>query len=298
MAVAASAPAMAVLLLASLRAAPRHSRVAPRRCAARALAAFSDFSDELPSGVPSARAPSTHGDDASGDGGLEGGSGGGGELGGERWREGLKAERVARWPMPTARGAAELGAALARVCKQGDVILLSGEVGMGKSTLARGFLREYMQDPHLAVSSPSYLLDITYPDEGQALLPGVTVHHLDLWRLEPAQIAALVDLDELYSSQVALVEWPERFGDAAPPASNCLLVHIESTATFDAQKRKKPPKEKGEKGKRPADAEEGGGEYDEENRCATLSTYAGGSWTQRIEQLMTEALFSNQDELG
>lgn len=217
-----------------------------------------------------------------------------------RWR-GLDEppERMARWELPTAEATEQLGRSLARCVMPGDVILLAGDVGAGKSTLARALVREFMQDPDLLVSSPSYLVDITYNDpEGNSLIPGVTIHHMDLWRLKEGSIERLVDLSDVYSRGVSLVEWPEKLGAAAPPAEQCLQVVIESAKDVyeDSQQpsasapawQPAPREGAGVSG----DGEEGGEEEDGniEPRCATLSTFAD-SWSSRIEHMMTETLF-------
>ena len=95
-----------------------------------------------------------------------------------------------------------LGAQLAAVAEQGDVFFLMGELGAGKTSLARGFLRHFFANSQLEVPSPSYLLCFAYTDTdapaategdeptlgralnvgGSALLPGVSVLHLDPYR--------------------------------------------------------------------------------------------------------------------
>ncbi|KAG8462954.1 hypothetical protein KFE25_001727 [Diacronema lutheri] len=209
------------------------------------------------------------------------------------WSPARERAHQTRWPLPSAEAAAELGRALARVCAPGDVILLSGEVGMGKSTLARGFLREMSRDERLVVSSPSYLLDITYPDpSGSSLLPGVTVHHMDLWRLPPGQIAALVDVASVFRDDVALVEWPDRLGAAAPDATRCLLVELEQLdrAEPPVARAAERPGDNGE-GESEADGEVDGGfgEGEDEPRRATLSAY-GRCWAERLARLASEGL--------
>lgn len=204
-----------------------------------------------------------------------------------RWHPALEGARQRRWPLPSADAAAGLGRALARVSAPGDVILLVGEVGMGKSTLARGFLKEVARDELLTVSSPSYLLDITYPDpSGSSLLPGVTVHHMDLWRLPPGQIAALVDLPAVFEREVSLIEWPDRLGAAAPGAARCLVVELVQleAAAAEGERRggRAAPGAADEGDEEEGDEEEGEGE--DEPRCAYLRSY-DERWWGRVEGL-------------
>lgn len=104
------------------------------------------------------------------------------------------------------RATAELGARLAAAALAGDVITLSGPLGVGKTALARGFIHAlgYKAD----VPSPSFA--IVQPYE-QLDLP---VWHVDLYRIEdPAEIDEL-GLDSA-ADAVLLVEWPERAGVGA-----------------------------------------------------------------------------------
>ncbi|BAM82576.1 hypothetical protein, conserved [Cyanidioschyzon merolae strain 10D] len=111
-----------------------------------------------------------------------------------------------------------LGAALARLARPGDVFLLQGSLGAGKTTLARGFIQEFLNDPELEVVSPTYLLDVTYPDyENKAKVPGVVLHHLDLYRLENADDRPIADFADIFTHQICLVEWPERLGKYSTP---------------------------------------------------------------------------------
>jgi tRNA threonylcarbamoyladenosine biosynthesis protein TsaE len=111
-------------------------------------------------------------------------------------------------PSPDAETTRSLGAALAGVARPGDQILLWGELGAGKTQLAKGFgaglgVRE-------TVNSPTFVLMAEY--EGR--LP---LFHLDLYRLADATDAwAGGLLDERQATGVTLVEWPDRLGDSVP----------------------------------------------------------------------------------
>ena len=72
----------------------------------------------------------------------------------------------------------ELGSRLAEVLSGGDVILLNGDLGAGKTTFSRGIIRRLCGDESLRVTSPSYLLDNAYECS-----PGSFIHHMDLYRL-------------------------------------------------------------------------------------------------------------------
>jgi tRNA threonylcarbamoyladenosine biosynthesis protein TsaE len=103
-----------------------------------------------------------------------------------------------------------LAARVAAVARPGDAILLSGDLGSGKSAFARGFLRAASEDPTLEVPSPSFTLVQNY-----ATRRG-TVHHFDLWRLDGPAALAELGWDDA-RDDIVLVEWPDRLGALAPP---------------------------------------------------------------------------------
>lgn len=105
---------------------------------------------------------------------------------------------------------AALGAAVARVARAGDVILLSGPLGAGKTALARGFIAALGQEGD--VPSPSFAIVQPYEE----LEP--PVWHVDLYRIEERSEIDELGLDSA-ADAVLLVEWSERAGaDAWPQA--------------------------------------------------------------------------------
>jgi len=95
----------------------------------------------------------------------------------------------------------EIGAELARQLRPGDVVLVTGELGAGKTTLVRGACRA------LGVSAPITSPTFTIGARYRGRMP---VAHLDLYRLEDlgAEEPGLVD-DYLTEDGIAFVEWPE-----------------------------------------------------------------------------------------
>ena len=96
---------------------------------------------------------------------------------------------------------AAYGAALARAAKPGDVIALSGPLGVGKTALARGFLAALGHEGE--VPSPSFAIVQPYEDLDPA------VWHVDLYRIEEASEIEELGLDSA-ADAILLVEWPER----------------------------------------------------------------------------------------
>jgi tRNA threonylcarbamoyladenosine biosynthesis protein TsaE len=110
----------------------------------------------------------------------------------------------------------KLGERIGRMLRAGDVVLLSGELGAGKTVLAQGIGRGLgVTDP---IKSSSFVIMNEY--DGATL----RLYHADLYRLEdPEQVAELA-LDELAERGVLVVEWPERAPDEMPPEH--LLVRL------------------------------------------------------------------------
>jgi tRNA threonylcarbamoyladenosine biosynthesis protein TsaE len=112
--------------------------------------------------------------------------------------------------LPDEAATGALAARAARLARPGDAILLHGPLGAGKSAFARAFLRAAAGDPGLEVPSPTFTLVQSYE------LPGVTAHHLDLYRLEGPDALAELGWEEARDG-IVLVEWPDRLGRHAPP---------------------------------------------------------------------------------
>lgn len=108
--------------------------------------------------------------------------------------------------LPDEAATTQLAAQLAPLLEQGDVILLQGTLGMGKSTFARALVRSYLGQPGLEVPSPTFTLLQTYEGDGFPL------YHFDLYRLESPHEMEELGFDEALLYGVSLIEWPERLG--------------------------------------------------------------------------------------
>jgi len=132
------------------------------------------------------------------------------------------ANRSLTLPLPDERATEALGAALARQCPPTAVIYLEGDLGAGKTTLARGFLRALGHAGR--VKSPTYSLLETYDTvSGRA-------YHLDLYRLADPEETRWLGLDELETEPgMVLVEWPGHGAGGLPaPDLTVALRHAGS----------------------------------------------------------------------
>lgn len=121
--------------------------------------------------------------------------------------------------LPDAAATEALGARLAGLlaARQGLLVYLQGELGAGKTTLARGWLRAL--GVRGAIRSPTYTLVEPYEFDGRSLL------HLDLYRLnDPAELEQLGLSDTPPDRSHWLVEWPERGGDRLPAPDLRILL--------------------------------------------------------------------------
>ena len=111
-----------------------------------------------------------------------------------------------------------VGARLAARLKPGDVIIVSGELGSGKTTFVRGACRAL--GVTAPVTSPTFTI-------GHRYRGNVLVSHLDLFRFDGLSPAEWGDLEPYFDDAIAFVEWPEAGLAALPPPS--VSVRIEHT---------------------------------------------------------------------
>lgn len=126
-------------------------------------------------------------------------------------------------PDPEATDA--LGQRLAGLARPGDVVLLEGPIGAGKSSLARAFIRARLGEGE-EVPSPTFTLVQVYDDHG------TEIWHADLYRLSHPDEVWELGLDEAFRTAICLVEWPDRLGTHMPPDA----LHLRLEALGDGRR--------------------------------------------------------------
>lgn len=107
---------------------------------------------------------------------------------------------------------AALASALAPVLLPGDVLLLSGAIGAGKTAFARALIRARM-GAMVDVPSPTFTLVQTYET------PEAEIWHSDLYRLTHPDEALELGLEDAFETAICLIEWPDRLGNAVPQSA-------------------------------------------------------------------------------
>lgn len=121
-----------------------------------------------------------------------------------------------------------VAADLAPLFAKGAVVALEGDLGAGKTALARALIRIYMNDPNLEVPSPTFTLLQTYDS------PHGPIWHFDLYRLKhPEEVFELGWEDALASYGIILIEWAEKMG----PLLLNPITHITITPQNDNSRK-------------------------------------------------------------
>ena len=110
-----------------------------------------------------------------------------------------------------------LADAIGRVLEPGDVLLLTGEIGAGKTHFARSLIQSCLDEPE-DIPSPTFTLVQVYETRiGE-------VWHSDLYRLSTVDEVAELGLLDAFETAICLIEWPDRLGELTP--SDALSLHL------------------------------------------------------------------------
>ncbi len=116
----------------------------------------------------------------------------------------------------------DLGRRIARMLPRHAVVLLIGNLGAGKTTLAKGIVSGLGAAEPEDVSSPTFTLIHEYGSASD----NNAVYHIDLYRLDRAADVATLGLDEIFEREgVVLLEWGERFPELLP--ENRIEIHLD-----------------------------------------------------------------------
>ena len=112
-----------------------------------------------------------------------------------------------------------IAAKIASQLQPGDVVALYGDLGAGKTILARGLA--HARGVKAPVSSPTYTIQHTYKGKG------CTLHHLDLYRLATSDDVDMLEIESCWESNaITIIEWPERAGNLLPPQTWRIKISI------------------------------------------------------------------------
>jgi tRNA threonylcarbamoyladenosine biosynthesis protein TsaE len=113
--------------------------------------------------------------------------------------------------LPDDLATAALGERLAAALRPGDLVLLQGDLGAGKTALARALIQSRLGADE-DVPSPTFTLVQSYEAPDTLLTPGFLITHVDLYRIDRPEDARELGLADALDEGVLLVEWPDKLG--------------------------------------------------------------------------------------
>ena len=105
---------------------------------------------------------------------------------------------------------------ISKICKKGDVLAISGSMGVGKTTFIKYFIQKITKAK--SVPSPSYNIILPYESKHSPIF------HMDAWRLKNHNEALSLGIIEMFDNAIFLIEWAEKIKVILP--NNCLNLLI------------------------------------------------------------------------
>ena len=107
---------------------------------------------------------------------------------------------------------------ISKICEKGDVLAISGSMGVGKTTFIKYFIQKISKAK--SVPSPSYNIILPYESEVS------TIFHMDAWRMKSHNEALSLGITEMFEDAIFLIEWAEKIKAILP--NNCLNLIIKN----------------------------------------------------------------------
>tara|TARA_B100000902_G_C26823290_1_gene675080 strand:- start:187 stop:648 length:462 start_codon:yes stop_codon:yes gene_type:complete len=111
---------------------------------------------------------------------------------------------------------------LSKICTKGDVIALDGEMGSGKTTFARFFIKKFSSCK--TIPSPTYNLLFSYKSKH------LTIYHLDAWRIKSEDEFFSLGIEEMFEDSIFIIEWANKITNVLP--EDCLYIAIKIKNKF------------------------------------------------------------------
>ena len=123
------------------------------------------------------------------------------------------------WCVTTEQETALVAEQLAPLLKKGDIVLLNGTLGVGKTTFVRALIRHLLQT-EIDVPSPTYTLLQIYDT------PNFAIYHFDFYRLKSPEEAYEIGIEDAFSDGVSLIEWPDKIAGLLPAKCKAITFQL------------------------------------------------------------------------
>ena len=120
---------------------------------------------------------------------------------------------------------------ISKICKKGDVLAISGSMGVGKTTFIKYFIQKIAKAK--SVPSPSYNIILPYESKNS------NIFHMDAWRLKSHNEALSLGITEMFDDAIFLIEWAEKIREILPNnALNLIIKNINNKKFLEIEGNK------------------------------------------------------------